>query len=301
MALPDRAPRHLGLRQSSRADSRDAQERATTSRDAVVQLTKMGFTFVLDRDTGTPLFPVHEMPVPRSNVPRRGDVADAAIPIKPLPLVRQSLTEADLTNITPEARAVCAQGIREVHRPVRSTRRRACRARSPCRVIWAERSGTAASFDPMLNVLYVNVNDAPTINRLRPVHDQPGRQRTGCPLSSGRAIYEKTCVACHGAERQGTPPHDASAPWTSRQSRQEIESGHRRRTQQHAGVPAVPSAGNERARRLSDQHRSRGLERRRHRASADRYTIDGVPGFHSISTAFRRSLRRGARSMRSIS
>ena len=31
-----------------------------------------------------------------------------------------------------------------------------------------------ASFDPMLNVLYVNVNDAPTINRLRPVHDEPG-------------------------------------------------------------------------------------------------------------------------------
>ena len=27
-----------------------------------------------------------------------------------------------------------------------------------------------ASFDPQLNVLYVNVNDAPTINRLRPVY-----------------------------------------------------------------------------------------------------------------------------------
>ena len=64
----------------------------------------MGFTFVLDRDTGTPLFPVHEMPVPRSNVPREETSPTQPYPIKPLPLVRQSLTEADLTNITPEAR-----------------------------------------------------------------------------------------------------------------------------------------------------------------------------------------------------
>ena len=37
----------------------------TTSRDVVVQLTKMGFTFVLDRDTGQPIFPVQDLPVPR--------------------------------------------------------------------------------------------------------------------------------------------------------------------------------------------------------------------------------------------
>ena len=29
----------------------------------------MGYTFVLDRDTGKPLFPVQEIPVPRSGVP----------------------------------------------------------------------------------------------------------------------------------------------------------------------------------------------------------------------------------------
>jgi quinoprotein glucose dehydrogenase len=34
----------------------------TTSKDAVVQLTKMGLTFVLDRDTGQPLFPVQPCP-----------------------------------------------------------------------------------------------------------------------------------------------------------------------------------------------------------------------------------------------
>ena len=51
-----------------------------TSRDAVVQLTKMGFTFVLDRDTGQPLFPVQEVAVPRSTVPGEETCAHAADP-----------------------------------------------------------------------------------------------------------------------------------------------------------------------------------------------------------------------------
>jgi quinoprotein glucose dehydrogenase len=49
------------------------------------------------------------------------------------------------------------------------------------------------------------VNEAPTINRLRPVHDLPADvSRT--PAQLGRYIYERTCAGCHGAERQGTPP-----------------------------------------------------------------------------------------------
>ena len=36
------------------------------ARDAVAQATKMGFVFVLDRETGAPLFPVVERPAPRS-------------------------------------------------------------------------------------------------------------------------------------------------------------------------------------------------------------------------------------------
>jgi len=69
-----------------------------------VQLTKMGFTFVLDRETGIPIFPVTEMPVPVSRVPGEEAFPTQPIPLKPLPLVRQQLTEADLSQITPEVR-----------------------------------------------------------------------------------------------------------------------------------------------------------------------------------------------------
>jgi quinoprotein glucose dehydrogenase len=74
-----------------------------TSRDAAVQLTKMGLVFVLDRDTGAPIFPVQEVPVPRSDVPGEETWPTQLIPLKPPPLARLAITEADLTNITPEA------------------------------------------------------------------------------------------------------------------------------------------------------------------------------------------------------
>src|SRR5688500_20205759 len=54
-------------------------------------------------------------------------------------------------------------------------------------------------------MLYVNVNEVPTINKLRAVHDPPaGVSQT--PAQFGRQIYDRTCAACHGAELQCIPP-----------------------------------------------------------------------------------------------
>lgn len=173
-----------------------------TMKDAVVQLTKMGFTFVLDRDTGTPLFPVHEVPVPGSAVPGEQTAPTQLVPLKPQPLVRQALTEADLTSITPEARAHALAQFRKYRSgSIFTPPSLQGTLTTPGHLGGVEWHG--ASFDPALNVLYVNANDAPTINRLRPVHDAGGDET---PAQLGRAIYERTCMACHGAERQGTAP-----------------------------------------------------------------------------------------------
>ncbi|MBA2602705.1 MAG: PQQ-binding-like beta-propeller repeat protein [Acidobacteria bacterium] len=176
-----------------------------TARDVVVQLTKMGYTFVLDRDTGEPVFPVHEMPVPHSTVPGEETWPTQPVPIKPAPLVRQALTEADLTSITPESRAYALQEFRKyVSGPIYTPPTLQGTLTTPGHLGGSEWSG--GSFDPMLNVLYTSVNDAPTINRLRPVHDySPGAADN--PAQLGRRIYERNCVACHGTERQGVPPH----------------------------------------------------------------------------------------------
>ena len=175
-----------------------------TKRDVVVQLTKMGFTFVLDRDTGQPIFPVYDRPVPKSNVP--GELANPTqpVPLLPPPLVRQGMTEADVTNRTPEARRhVLEQFRRYVSGPLYTPPTLQGTITLPGHLGGSEWHG--GSFDPALSILYVNTNELPTINRLRPVHWQPDGVQLS-PAQFGRLLYERTCLSCHGAEGQGAPP-----------------------------------------------------------------------------------------------
>ncbi|HTY92522.1 MAG TPA: pyrroloquinoline quinone-dependent dehydrogenase [Steroidobacteraceae bacterium] len=56
---------------------------------AVIQATKTGFLFVFDRDSGTPLFPIIEKPVPQDAVPGEHPSPTQPFPVAPPPLTRQ--------------------------------------------------------------------------------------------------------------------------------------------------------------------------------------------------------------------
>lgn len=174
------------------------------SQDAVVQLTKMGFTFVLDRDTGEPLFPVVEMPVPASKVPGEQAWPTQPFPLKPAPLVRLHLTEADLTNVTPESRASALAQFKKyetgfIYTPpsLQGT------ITTPSHQGGVEWGG--GSFNPALNVLYVNANEAPSVNTLKKFYD-PVNLAAATPVERGALVYLKNCTTCHGLERQGNLP-----------------------------------------------------------------------------------------------
>lgn len=81
---------------------------------AVVIATKMGHLFVLDRESGKPLFPVEERVVPRSSVPGEEASPTQPFPVKPLALVPQKLTPADAWGITPEEREWCRDRIKSL-------------------------------------------------------------------------------------------------------------------------------------------------------------------------------------------
>jgi quinoprotein glucose dehydrogenase len=72
---------------------------------AVVQVTKQGYTFVLDRITGRPVWPIEERPVPASTVPGERASRTQPIPTRPAPFERQGVQEHDLIDFTPELRA----------------------------------------------------------------------------------------------------------------------------------------------------------------------------------------------------
>ncbi len=82
--------------------------------DAVAQATKHGFVFVLDRETGEPLFPVEEKSAPLSDLAGERTAATQPIPLAPPPLVPQKLEDGDLYAPTPEHLAACRARLAEL-------------------------------------------------------------------------------------------------------------------------------------------------------------------------------------------
>lgn len=164
--------------------------------DALAQPTKQGYLFVLERDTGKPLYPVQYVRVPGSDV--FGEIASAVqpLPTKPLPYARQTLTIDDLTTRTPEA----AKWAREEFAKVRSNGPFMPLTVGQDTLIFPGFDGGAewggAAYDPDTGWLYLNTNEMAWIGSLAP--NDGGR--------SGRSIYLRECATCHGDDLHGAPP-----------------------------------------------------------------------------------------------
>lgn len=72
---------------------------------AVAQVSKNAFTYVFDRRTGKPVWPIEERAVPQSDVPGERTHPTQPFPTKPPPFDRQGVGEADLIDFTPELKA----------------------------------------------------------------------------------------------------------------------------------------------------------------------------------------------------
>ena len=73
--------------------------------EAVAQITKQTLTFVFDRRTGEPVWPIEERPVPQSDVPGERTAPTQPFPTKPPPYDRQGVDPDELIDFTPELRA----------------------------------------------------------------------------------------------------------------------------------------------------------------------------------------------------
>ena len=72
---------------------------------AVAQVSKTGFTYVFDRVTGEPVWPIEERAVPQSTVPGEKTFATQPHPTWPLPFEQLGATEDDLIDFTPELKS----------------------------------------------------------------------------------------------------------------------------------------------------------------------------------------------------
>ncbi len=130
--------------------------------DAVAQVTKTGLVFVYDREIGKPLFPIEERPVPETDVPGERTSATQPFPLKPPAFARHGFTDADVTNISPDARAYVLEQLRKArHGSIFTPPGKQGTVILPGfhgGAIWG-----GAAFDPETGWLYVNSNNVPWI------------------------------------------------------------------------------------------------------------------------------------------
>ena len=133
----------------------------------VIQGNKTGFLYVLNRDTGAPVFPVQERPVPQSDVPGEVTSPTQPFPVAPPPLAPQRLSVDDAWGLTPADRETCRtwlRGLRNegIFTPPSTQGTLAI----PGNVGGMNWSGYA--FDPQRNLLIVNTNNLPAKVKLIP-------------------------------------------------------------------------------------------------------------------------------------
>ena len=79
---------------------------------ALAQVSKQGFVYVFDRETGDPVWPIEERPVPQnSNMPGEVLSPTQPFPTKPAAFDYQGVTIDDLVDFTPEIRALALEAI----------------------------------------------------------------------------------------------------------------------------------------------------------------------------------------------
>lgn len=187
--------------------------------DAIAQISKSGFVFLFDRESGHPLFPIEERAVPASDL--RGEQAwpTQPVPTKPAPFARQRMSEADLADVSPNAHAAALARLRTLRPGGLFTPP----SREGSIVLPGFDGGGewgGAAVDRETSVLYVNASDVPWIAAMREPATLPS---DAAVPRTGAAVYSAACASCHGLDRRGRGRAPSLAGIGSRLSAPQVE------------------------------------------------------------------------------
>jgi quinoprotein glucose dehydrogenase len=162
----------------------------------------MGMVFLFDRQTGKPVFPIEERPVPKSDLAGEETSPTQPFPVRPAPFSRQHFSDSDITTISVAAfdsvKAKIGNALMGTIYTPPSTRGV---VEFPGTRGGAEWGG--ASFDPATGILYVNANETPLLIKMKSIPAEDAGDEAG--TSAGEKIYTlNNCTMCHGADRMGS-------------------------------------------------------------------------------------------------
>ena len=165
--------------------------------DVVAQVTKTGFVFVLDRDTGEPFLPVEERPVPQTGAPGEWLSPTQPFPVVPPPIVPNRLSPGDAFGLTLFDRLGCRARIADSLADGLFTP-----PSEQGTLLYPFTGGGAnwggAAYDPLRNLLVVNMNNVAHHIQLIPAeqvgdarkvfHDQEVAPQAGAPFGMKREL-----------------------------------------------------------------------------------------------------------------
>jgi quinoprotein glucose dehydrogenase len=176
--------------------------------EAVAQPTKHGMIWLFERETGIPIYPVHETPVDTVT-----ELLNEKIwPSQPFPsfikpFVRQSFSENDINPHLPDS------SIAKLRKDLQSYRYGKMFIPPGFKTVvqlpgldgGAEWGGPA--WDPETGILYVNANEMGWLMTMREIKPEPQKKETYA--EAGTRLYGKYCVSCHGLDKKGTGNYPA--------------------------------------------------------------------------------------------
>jgi len=171
--------------------------------DALAQVTKQGYIFLLDRTNGKPLFPIEERPVPQIALPGEQPWPTQPIPTLPEPFSRQKFGPEDVSDLSPETHKELMERYSQIkHRLPFTPPSKDGGWMFPDFGGGAEWGGAAVDLET--KVLYVNSNEVPS--SLIMIDMPEIKVDNSSAYSRGNAVYNMNCVTCHGPELKGNGP-----------------------------------------------------------------------------------------------
>lgn len=137
------------------------------TRDVVVQVTKMGLVFVLDRETGAPVIPVEERPVPQDGVAGEHLSPTQPFPVRPDAIVPDRLDPGKAFGITLWDKLACGSKLRQLRQDGLYTPPTVDGTLAYPFTGGGANWGSAA-FDPSRNLVVINMNNVAQSVHLHP-------------------------------------------------------------------------------------------------------------------------------------
>lgn len=185
----------------------------------LAQPTKSAFLFVLNRETGEPIWPIEERAVPQSDVPYEKTSPTQPFPTKPEPFDRQGVSIDDLLDFTPELRAEAVELVNDykigpIFTPPEFDRPNGPRGTLMLPADVGGANWPGGSFDPETNRLYIHSHTSVTTLRNVPADiakPSGGDNMSGVLISAGGAepptprVFRRRPGGRRGTSIQGLP------------------------------------------------------------------------------------------------